>query len=132
MIKQTTHYRWNGNEWVGGTSVSNTEARGDFKLSSELDVSYLLAYKEETDGVVAWWNSTDGGASFMKGDELLRRENSSWAISSIIRNAHPDAQVIVAEKPPGSDFRYMYLLGEGGPVPRDRSDATLLERKNND
>lgn len=130
--KQTTHYRWNGDEWVGGASVSGTEGRGDFKLGSKLDVSYLLAYKEETDGVIAWWNSADGGASFTKGDELLRRKNSSWAISSIIRNAHPDAQVIVAEKPPGTDFRFMYLLGEGGPIPRDKSDATLLKSKNND
>ena len=130
--KQTTHYRWNGKEWVGGTSVSKTHARGDFIAGSEQGVSFLLAYREETDGVVAWWNSTDGGTTFVKGDELLRRDKSNWAISSIIRNAHPDAQVIVAEKPPGTDIRYMYLLGDGGPVQRDKSEASLLGRINHD
>ncbi len=130
--KQTTHYRWNGNEWVGGTSVSKTEARGDFRLGSALDISYLLAYTEETDGIIAWWHSTDGGSTFAKGDELLRRENANWAISSIIRNAHPDAQVIIAEKPPDTDFRNMYLLGNGGPIQREKSDASILERGNHE
>ena len=125
--KRTTHFRWDGEGWVGGTSPVKIESRGDFIVRSEKEVSFLLAYSDDSDGVVAWWNSTDGGARFTKGDELLRRGKAKWAITSIIRNAHPDAQVVVAEKPPGTDFRNMYLLGESGPIKRKQSEATILQ-----
>ncbi len=120
--KQTSHYRWTGEEWVGGTSVSNTESRGDFVVKSPDEVSYILGYKEGSDGVIAWWDSSDGGVSFSKGKELLRRENAGWAVTSIIRNAHPDARIVVAEKPRGTDWRRVYLVGDRGPVQRPKTD----------
>jgi len=125
--KQTSHYRWTGEAWVGGQSVAGRESRGDFTVSTPESVSFLLAYREEDgDGVVAWWLSTDGGASFSKSEELLRRPQTSFAISSLIRNAHPDAQVIVAERKSGTDWRRVYLLGESGPVQRARKEAEVL------
>ena len=124
--KQTTHYRWDVEKWIGGVSVANIESRGDFLVKSPDDVSFLLAYKKDGEGVVAWWHSIDGGAGFSKGAELLRRQNAGWAISTMIRNAHPDARVIVAEKQPGSDWQKVYLLGDRGPVKRVRSEAKVL------
>ena len=124
--KQTFHFRWNGAAWTGGRSVSGTESRGDFIVHDAEKVSFLLAYKEEGDGVIAWWNSTDGGASFKKGRQLLKRSDSSFAISSIIRNAHPDARVIVAEKPPGTDYRRMHLLGDSGPIRRAKTESRVI------
>ncbi|MBR9908836.1 MAG: hypothetical protein GYB33_00615 [Gammaproteobacteria bacterium] len=127
--KQTAHFRWNGKEWLGGALIksSKQDTRGDFIVSSAEKISYLLAYNEGSDGVVARWNSTDGGAGFKRGDILLRRDNASFAITSLIRNAHPDARVIVAEKPRDTDFRKMYLLGDSGPVRRLKSEADVLE-----
>ena len=125
--KQTVHFRWNGKAWVGGTSVAGTESRGDFIVDSANEVRYILAYKEEGDGVVAWFNSTDGGKSFKKGRQLLKRSGSGFAISSMIRNAHPDARVIVAEKPPGTDFRRMHLLGDNGPIRRAKTESRVIK-----
>ena len=124
--KQTTHFRWDGKQWLGGTSVANTESRGDFIVRSPKEISFLLAYKEGGDGVVAWWNSADGGITFAKGKELLRRKGAAWAVSSLIRNAHPDARMIVAEKQRGSNWSRMYLLGDKGPVKRPLSEASVL------
>ncbi len=122
--KQTSHFRWTGNHWIGGRSGGMPVARGDFMVSAPSDVSFLLSYQEEGgDGVVAWWSSKNGGADFVKGEELLRRKNAGLATSSIIRNAHPDARVIVAEKSRGTDFRRMYLLGDGGPIQREKTNA---------
>jgi len=127
--KQTSHFRWTGEEWIGGRSGGMPVARGDFMVSSPNEVSFLIGYKEDGgDGVVAWWNSDDGGSSFAKGDELLRREKAGFAISSIIRNAHPDARVLVAERLPSTDFRKMFLLGDKGPVQRKKQEAQLLDQ----
>jgi len=48
-------------------------------------------------------------------------------ISSLIENAHPDARIIVGEKEEGSDFRKMYLLGDNGPIKRNKEN-TILEK----
>jgi hypothetical protein len=126
--KRASHFRWTGEEWVGGWTAGMPYARGDFMVSDPETISFLLAYQEGDDGVIAWWESNDGGTSFTKGKELLRRENAGFAISSIIKDGHPDARVIVAEKPRGTDFRRMYLLGDSGPVTRAKKDATVLQK----
>lgn len=126
--KRTSHYRWTGEKWVGGHSIVQVESRGDFLVNSPEELSYLLAYKEEDHGVVAWWRSEDGGEAFSKGPEVLRREGAGWAMTSIIRNSIPEARVIVAEKQKGSDWHRIYLLGDRGPVERLKSEAGQLQR----
>ena len=118
--KSTTHYRWTGQEWVGGPGGGMPNARGDFEVSDPMTIRFLLA---EQGGIVAWWNSTDGGASFTRGQLLLERPGAGWATSALIRDPHPDARVIVAEKMPGTDWARMYLLGDNGPVQRPRAEA---------
>ena len=126
--KQTRHFRWTGEEWIGGRSGGMPVARGDFIVTDPLDVRFLLSYQEEgSDAVVAWWTSDDGGKQFSKGQELLRLENAGLATSSLIRNAHPDARIIVAEIPPGLDTRRMYLLGDRGPVKRMLPEVRVLD-----
>jgi len=90
-------------------------------ISSSMDVNLLLDGSDE----VAWWHSTDGGRSFAKGDVLISRERTTFAISTIIRNAHPDARVIAAgnDKDANSLFRKLYLLGDQGPIKRTRAEA---------
>ncbi|WP_309008720.1 BNR-4 repeat-containing protein [Pelagicoccus sp. SDUM812005] len=129
--KRTSHYRWTGEQWLGGEPVADiapsVDSRGDFLVESPQEVRYLLAYREEGVGVVAWWNSEDGGKSFGKGAEVLRREKAGWAITSIIRNSIPEARALVAEKQPGSDWHRVYLLGDEGPVSRLKSEAQQLQ-----
>jgi hypothetical protein len=119
--KQTRHYRWTGGEWY---SEGNTElpisAVGDMRVTSSLDVSLLLGGDD-----VSWWHSADGGQSFAKGETLIRHKRTRFALSSMIRNAHPDARIIAAGNNAAdkNDFREMYLLGDNGPIKRAKAEA---------
>lgn len=117
--KEMRHFRWTGSEWVGGKPGILPISNGVITADDPLNVRFVLASQNQTgDGTVSWWESKDGGSSFKRTRELLRRPNANFAISSWIRNAHPDAQIMVAERLHGTDRRNMYLLGENGPVPR--------------
>ena len=119
--KQTNHYRWTGGEWYsGGSTELPISAVGDMRVTSSLDVSLLLGGAE-----VTWWHSADGGQSFERGESLISRKRTRFALSSMIRNAHPDARIIAAgnNNADKNDFREMYLLGDNGPVKRPKSEA---------
>jgi hypothetical protein len=133
--KQTTYFKWNGKQWTDGVLVNpqsridNTDARGDFFIKSANELTFALGYQEGNDGVIAYFDSNDGGQSFKKGQELLRREGATWALTTLITNAHPDARLIVAEKPGDTDWRRIYLLGDSGPIQRAKQDAQVLHKK---
>lgn len=119
--KHMRHFRWTGEEWVGGHPNTMPIGNGDLEAPTADSVRFLLSSRDsEGDGIVSWWHSNNGGQSFEQGETLLERPNSSFATSAFIRNAHPDARVIVAERPPGTNDRRMYLLGDNGPVRRQR------------
>ena len=124
--KQVNHYRWTGQKWYGSDSTDLPVAVGDMLVSSPNEVSLLLAYKEEGIGEIAWWNSTDGGQSFVKGDVLIKNKNTGFNITSMIRNAHPDARVIIAGQYHEGDFRYMHLVGDNGPIKRLKAEADQI------
>ena len=65
------------------------------------------------------------GETFKKSKVYLEREHSGFVISSLIDNPHPDARIIVGEKEEGSDFRKMYLLGDNGPIKRNKEETIL-------
>jgi hypothetical protein len=46
-------------------------------------------------------------------------------LTAFIRNAHPDARIIVAgnNRADKDDYREMYLLGDDGPVKRPKAEA---------
>ncbi|MDU0352556.1 BNR-4 repeat-containing protein [Paraglaciecola aquimarina] len=139
--KHARYFRWTGTEWAGNFSSGLPIGRGDF-LSSNNSVRFLLSgIDPKTDKtIVRWWESNDGGIRFRAGKELLKfkddlviipdetsgkrpkslsnLDSPGSAASSFIRNAHPDARIIIAEKPEGTDFRRMYLVGDNGPVKR--------------
>jgi hypothetical protein len=119
--KQINHYRWTGEEWSGGGSTDlPISAVGDLQVSSPQEVSLLLGGDE-----VAWWHSTDSGQSFTKGETLISHERTRFALTSMIRNAHPDARIIAAgnNRADKNDFRELYLLGDNGPIKRAKADA---------
>ncbi|WAJ71959.1 BNR-4 repeat-containing protein [Catenovulum adriaticum] len=134
--KQTSYFRWNGNKWEGGNPVNvqsrinHTDTRGDFIVKSPTEVSFILGYQEDNDGVISYFDSHDGGKNFTKGEELLRRENANWALTTQIKNAHPDARLIVAEKQKGTNWRKVYLVGDNGPIKRNETESQLLTDQN--
>ena len=125
--KQTNHYRWTGEVWTGGGSTDlPIKAVGDMRVTSTTEVSLLLGGDE-----VAWWHSIDGGKSFAKGESLINRKRTRFSITSMIRNAHPDARIIAAGNNAAdkNDFREMYLLGDSGPIERLKSEADQQETR---
>ena len=132
--KQTHYYFWDGTNWQGGEPVNlssnlvNTDTRGDFFIdSSTKQTTFLLGYQDKQDGVIATFTRKNNASSFEKKQELLRRPDASWAITSLIKNAHPEARLIVAEKLTGQKWHKMYLLGDKGPIQRPMSGAKILK-----
>lgn len=143
--KHASYFAWDGENWVGDVKSGLPIGRGDFLVKGQ-NVRFLLSgIDPETDKTkVRWWESQDSGLSFIPGDtvlefgdfkvspgeeELTRPKSLSnldspgSAASAFIRNAHPDARMIIAEKPEGSEWRRMYLVGDNGPIVRLKDDT---------
>ena len=117
--KRLQHFRWNGTTWIQSKNSGLPIGNGDLEVKSTKEVSiYLESKTEDNIGEISRWDSFNSGDTFKKAKVLLSRGNSSFAISSLIDNPHPNARIIVAQKKPGTDFRKMYLLGDNGPIKR--------------
>lgn len=126
--KTMRHFRWNGESWLPSASMGLPVGHGDIAVKSTHELSFYLESKDkEGVGEVSRWDSFNAGDTFKQATVFLRRKKSSFAISSRIKNAHPDARIIVAEKEQGTYFRKMYLLGDNGPVKRSANEVPLLK-----
>ena len=126
--KRLQHFRWDGQTWLQSKNSNLPRGNGDLEVKSATEVSIYLESETSNDvGEISRWDSSDGGNSFQKEKVFLERKNSGFVISSLIEKAHPDARIIVGEKEEGSDFRKMYLLGDNGPIKRNKEN-TILEK----
>jgi beta-galactosidase beta subunit len=126
--KRLQHYRWDGETWIKSKNTDLPRGNGDLEVTSPTEVNiYLESEGSEDVGEISRWDSFDGGASFKKNKVFLSRENSGFVISALIDNPHPDARMIVGQKEEGSDFRKMYLIGDNGPIKRNKKE-TILEK----
>ena len=138
--KHASYFAWNGEDWTGDVTSGLPIGRGDFLVDGETVRFLLSGIDAKTNKTkVGWWESQNSGQSFTPGDvllefgdfkvesgeEMLTRPKSlsnldspGSAASAFIRNAHPDARIIIAEKPEGSEWRRMYLVGDDGPIGR--------------
>ena len=124
--KRLQHYRWNGQDWIQSKNTDLPRGNGDLEVTSAKEVSIYLESEAKNDvGEISRWDSFDGGASFKKSKVFLSRENSGFIISALIDNPHPDARMIVGQKEKGSDFRKMYLVGDNGPIKRNKKETIL-------
>jgi hypothetical protein len=138
--KHASYFAWDGESWVGNIESGLPIGRGDFLVDGE-DVRFLLSGVDpKTDKTkVQWWHSQNSGLSFIPGEVLLEfgdfvgdpskemegrpkslsnLDSPGSAASAFIRNAHPDARIIIAEKPEKSEWRRMYLVGDIGTINR--------------
>ena len=123
------HFRWNGKSWMTSANTGLPIGNGDIAVKSTNEVSLYLESKNKEDvGEISRWDSFNGGDTFKKATVFLRRKNASFVISSLIKNAHPDARMIVAEKEKGTVFRKMYLLGDNGAVKRFEKEVKLIRK----
>ncbi|HDY69090.1 MAG TPA: hypothetical protein ENH85_15030 [Candidatus Scalindua sp.] len=124
--KQVIYYRWTGKKWMTAESPELPIATGDIIVSSPKKATLLLAGKINDTPELAWWNTKDGGNSFKKGEVLYKGEKGGIGTSALIRNAHPDARVIIYGNHKGY-FRKMYLVGDHGPIKRLKTEADQLD-----
>ena len=141
--KNASYHRWDGEKWVGNIDNGLPIGRGDY-LVDEQSVRFLLSGMDpKTDKTqVRWWESQNGGFNFTPGELLLEfgdykvapgeekltrpkslsnLDSPGSAASAFIKNAHPNARMIIAEKPDGSEWRRMYLVGDDGPIGRPKN-----------
>lgn len=118
--KSMRHFRWTGSQWVGGHDAGMPDGRGDIQPVSADKVSFLISSRDKKGfGNVSWWDSVDGGENFKRGKTLFQKKGRNFSTSAFVKNAHPDARIIVAENAPrDSKFRNMYLIGDKGAVKR--------------
>lgn len=128
--KRIQHFRWDGKMWIKSENKELPRGNGDLEVKSSKEVSIYLESVTNNIGEISRWDSFNGGASFNKGAVFLRRKNSSFVISSLIDNPHPDARIIVGEKEEGTNFRKMYLLGDNGPIKRSKKEIQILIKNN--
>ncbi len=126
--KRIQTFRWNGQTWLKGENTNLPKGSADIEVKSATEVSlYLESEAEDNVGEISRWDSFNGGKSFTKGSVLLSKKESGFVISALIDNPHPDARIVVGQKEKGSDFRKMYLLGDNGPIQRNKKE-TIFEK----
>ncbi len=115
---------WTGKGWQ--TSTINppeyTFNDGDLIFENEDRTRFFASYSLMDHNEVGWWNSKDHGLTWEKEAPMLSSTEATYEMSALIRNAHPDARVIVAETPVNPEGKYskLYLLGNSGPVKRNK------------
>ncbi|MFP4845009.1 BNR-4 repeat-containing protein [Winogradskyella sp. PE311] len=122
--KRLQHFRWDGQQWLKSNLANLPRGNGDIEVQSSTAISIYLESETNDDvGEISRWDSFNGGETFKKTTVFLQRDYSGFVISSLIDNPHPDARIIVGEKKEGTDFRKMYLLGDSGPIQRNKKEA---------
>jgi hypothetical protein len=124
--KKVIYYRWTGKKWFTAESTDLPVATGDIMVSSPDNARLLLAGKKDDSAELAWWNTSDGGQTFVKGEVLHQHSKKGISTTSLIRNAHPDARVVVSGNYKG-DYKKVYLVGDKGPIKRLKAEADQLE-----
>ncbi|MCP9767854.1 hypothetical protein EGI22_08010 [Lacihabitans sp. LS3-19] len=109
--------KWNFNE-VLGQKFKFEEA--DILIANTNEIRFLTSSIMNNTAEIAWWQADENGKNWTKETPLVTSKNGKYVMSSLIRNAHPDARVIVAEIPntPMAVDSKMYLIGDHGPVKR--------------
>jgi hypothetical protein len=119
---QMQYSRWLGNHWQAPVTVPGDD--GDMIVESPKVVRMLLSAQ----GGVYWWKTTDGGLTWAEESCLLSSPNAGYVTTALVRNATPDAWMVVSEDNGDQNhlYRKLFLLGDNGPVGRPKVDASNL------
>ena len=128
---EVRYYRWDGTAWQKPTKVADANGGGhdgDFIIESPLKVRMLLDQNDAGVGSVGWWNTDDGGKTWVRGESLISQKDTSFETTALVRNAHPDARMLVAGTIANQEHLYhpMYLIGDRGPLVRPAAEASHL------
>ncbi|MBN1341504.1 MAG: BNR-4 repeat-containing protein [Phycisphaerae bacterium] len=127
---QIRYYRWLGSAWQDPVVVTRDSRSqdGDMIVESPKVVRMLLSHGHSGAGEVGWWKTTDGGLTWKKGPCLISSPNSRYTPGSLVRDAHPDARIVVSEndRAPNHLYGKLFLLGDSGPIRRPQEEAKHL------
>lgn len=125
------YYRWDGHGWQKPVSFTADYGRGsdgDFMVDSPTTVRALLTQSRGGTGEVNWWKTTDGGLTWKKEATVFSATGLSFIATALVRNARPDALMLVGSKAANEPnlYRQMYLVGERGALGRPAAEAGHL------
>lgn len=125
------YYRWLGDKWQAPSDVipGASGQDGDMIVESPTNVRMLLRYKADGQNSVGYWATTDGGLTWKKEPPLIASRRAAYnPISAIVRNARPEARILLSEDVNGQQHQYhhMILLGDNGPVGRPIEETRNL------
>ena len=88
----------------------------------------LLDRNHEGTGSIDWWATADGGRTWARGDNVFSLNGAGFEVTTLVRNAHPDARMLVAGKVAGQEhlYHHMYLIGDRGPLTRPAAESGHL------
>jgi hypothetical protein len=120
---QLIYFWWNGDVWQRRVAFSQDYrvSDADFWIASPDVIRLLVSAKTGSLNEVCWWKTEDGGQSWNKERSLISNDtNTTYLVGSLVKNAHPDAQVVVSEVNPDQEnlYRKLFLFGQNGPVRR--------------
>lgn len=115
------YHNWTGETWRTSTIMTPKFSDGDLFMEKDQKIKLLAVQQNGDLGEIGWWNANE--TRWEKESPLLSTAKAKFVMSAFIRNAHPDARVIVAEIPidPIGLHSKLYLLGNSGPVRRAES-----------
>ena len=128
---QVRHYRWDGKAWSAAVAVAANYGKGvdgDFYLETPLSVMALLTQNNAGNGEVNRWQTLDGGVSWTKDATLFSAPGLSFQATALVRNAHPDARMLVSASSAQQThlYHHMYLVGDHGALVRPAAEASHL------
>jgi hypothetical protein len=125
LIKQSpalVYYRWTGSAWHESVALADAASaqEGDILINSPSDIRLLMSCEITNRSGIAWWQSTDGGTNWQQQSTVATSENASLIMAALVRNAHPDAQIVYSRIEPNQEnlYRKMFLFGNRGLVKR--------------
>jgi hypothetical protein len=88
----------------------------------------LLASANGGTGSVGWWNTTDGGQTWARGQTLYALPGATFETSTLVRNGPAEARMLIGGVKDQQSHLYhnMYLIGDQGALGRPLAEASHL------
>lgn len=117
------YHRWTGTDWHTSRIMDPQFGDGDLFIDKEQKVKLLMTGQQGDVAEIGWWLAEEDKTHWQAEPSLLAVPKAKFVMSALIRNAHPDARVMVAEIPtePNSLYSKLYLLGDSGPLGRSQT-----------
>jgi hypothetical protein len=139
--KRMFYVKWTGTKWSDPVAITKeyfdsnptmeleTDEDGDIIMENSNNITVIFPMNNVTHSDISTWNSLDGGISWQKGKSLFLSETKGkLKISALLRQGHPDAQVVAYHldtTKKNDPYRKLYVFGTNGVIQRAQSHANV-------